>query len=313
MNNVAASVSNSVITLFLIMLVGYAARMFGVIDKASTQKLSKFLICVTNPLLIVRSFQQDFTAGKLSAIFTVLGCSLVLHLAATVVALFMFRKKRPFSSSVLRFCMIFSNCGFMGYPLLQAAFPQNGLFYGACYVLFFTVYMWTFGVFLLSTGSRDGKGTSLRKAFLNPGVIGAVVGILLFVCRIRLGGVIFSAVDMTAGMTFPLSMIILGSMLTELPLKKLLFSADVYVVTFIKLLAFPLTVLAVCLLFGIPQTNTVVCVIMACTPVAAKAPLLAETYKADRNTALSCVGLSTLFSVVTIPLVMFITELAYRS
>lgn len=310
--NFASSVSNSVITLFLIMLIGYGARLFGLLDKNSTAKLSAFLIYVTNPLLILRSFsQQDFSANKMSVILTVLGCSLVMHLIATVVALFMFRRKRPFTASSLRFCIIFSNCGFMGYPLLQAAFPQNGLFYGACYVLFFTIYMWTFGVLLMSLGSRSGKGVSFRKAFLNPGVIGALVGFLLFLCRIKLPGVIYSAVDMTAGMTFPLSMIILGSMLTELPLKKLLFSVDVYVVTFVKLLALPLGVLAACLLFGVPQTNTIVCVIMASTPVAAKAPLLADIYKVDKESALSCVGLSTLLSVVTIPLVMYITQLAY--
>ncbi len=309
--NVASSVTNLVITLFLIMLVGYAARLFGLLDRQSTSKLSAFLIYVTNPLLIVRSFQQDFSAGKLSAIFTVLGCSLVLHIAATVIALMMFRRKKAFKSSVLRFCIIFSNCGFMGYPLLQAAFPTNGLFYGACYVLFFTVYMWTFGVFLLSSGSKAQVGTSLKKAILNPGVIGALVGILLFVCRIKLGGVIYQAVDMTASMTFPLSMIILGSMLRELPLKKLFFNIDVYVVSFVKLLAFPLGVLCLCLLFGVPQTNTLVCVIMACTPVAAKAPLLADVYKTDKENALACVGMSTLFSVVTIPLVMYITQLAY--
>ncbi len=311
--SVTSSVSSSVITLFLIMLVGYGARLFGLLDKSTTQKLSKFLLYITNPLLIVLSFQQDFSASKLSSIFTVIGCALVLHIAATVIALLMFRRKRPFTASVLRFCAIFSNCGFMGYPLLQAAFPKNGLFYGACYVLFFTVYMWTFGVFLLASGSRSGKAASFRKAILNPGVIGALVGILLFVCRIRLGGFLYNAIDMTAGMTFPLSMVILGSMLTELPIKKLFFNIDVYVVAFVKLLAFPLGVLVFCLLFGVSHATTLVCVIMASTPVAAKAPLLAEIYKSDKDTALSSVGLTTLFSVVTIPLVMYITELAYRS
>ena len=274
--------------------------------------MSAFLMYVTNPLLIVTSFQQDFSSGKLTVIFMVIGCSIAMHLITTVISLFMFRRNRPYSASVLRFCMIFSNCGFIGYPLLKAAFPQNGLFYGACYVLFFTVYMWTFGVFLLATGSKAKKSTSIRKAIINPGVIGAIVGILLFVMHIRLGGVLYQAVDMVGGMTFPLSMIILGSMLTDLPLKKLLFNADVYLVALMKLLVFPLGTLALCLIFGVPKTNTLLCVIMASTPVAAKAPLLADLYKADKDTALSCVGLTTLLSVATIPLVMLITHYAFK-
>ncbi len=310
--DVFSSVSNSVIALFLIMLVGYAARLFGLIDGATTRKLSAFLMYVTNPLLIVKSFQVDFSKGKLAVIFAVIGCSVLMHLAATVVSLFLFRRKRPYSAATLRFCMIFSNCGFLGYPLLQAAFPQNGLFYGACYVLFFTVYMWTFGVFMLASGSKSSKTvTSFRKAIINPGVIGALVGILLFVCHIRLGGVVYKAIDMISGMTFPLSMIILGSMLTDVPFKKLFFDPDVYIVAFVKLIVLPLGTLIICLLCGIPKVNSILCIIMACTPVAAKAPLLADMYKTDKDTALSCVGLTTLLSVVTIPIVMLITQYAF--
>ncbi len=311
--DVFSSVSNSVIALFLIMLVGYAARLFGLIDGTATRKLSAFLMYVTNPLLIVKSFQADFSAARLGVIFAVIGCAILMHLAATVMSLFMFRRKRPYSAATLRFCMIFSNCGFLGYPLLEAAFPENGLFYGACYVLFFTVYMWTFGVFMLASGSRNGRSVaSFRKAIINPGVIGALVGILLFVCHIRLGGVIYQALDMISGMTFPLSMIILGSMLTDVPFKKLFGNPDVYIVSLVKLIVFPLGTLIVCLLCGIPRVNSILCVIMACTPVAAKAPLLADMYKTDKDTALACVGLTTLLSVVTIPLIMLVTHYAFK-
>lgn len=315
-----SSVSTQVVSLFLIMLIGYAARIFGVIDRGSTKKLSKLMVYVTNPLLIITSFQQVFDSAsladmklgqKLGLMFTVVGISVLVHLAATAIAIFMFRGKNPRESAVYRFSIIFSNCGFMGYPLLRAVFPENGMFYGACYVLFFTVYMWTFGVFLLSAGSGKGGGVALKKAFVNPGFIAAIVGMLLFVCGINLPSVLSSTMSMTADMTFPLSMIIIGSMLRELPLKDVFFNPDAYIVAFIKNLALPLLVLLTCVILDVSKGNAYICVIMASTPVAAKAPIMAELYGGSRDKALACVELTTILSVVTIPLVMYLTSMAY--
>jgi len=314
-----SAVSTQVIALFLIMIIGYGARLFGLIDKLTTEKLSKFMVYVTNPLLIIVSFQQVFDSASLSALnlgsklslmFTVLGISVIIHLAATAISLFMFRGKNVRESSVYRFCIIFSNCGFMGYPLLRAAFPETGMFYGACYVLFFTVYMWSFGVFLLSTGSGKGGGFAFKKTFINPGFIAAMIGVLLFVLNIKLPGALMDTFSMTADMTFPLSMIVIGSMLREIHLKEVFINPDVYIVAFIKLLALPLLVLLACVIFGVSKGNAYICVIMASTPVAAKAPILASIYGGSKNKALACVELTTILSVLTIPLVMFITDQA---
>lgn len=314
-----SSVSTQVVSLFLIMLIGYGARIFGIIDKSSTKKLSKFMVYITNPLLIITSFQQVFASSslldmkfgqKIGIMFTVIGISVIVHFVATAIAMFMFRGKNLKDAAVYRFSIIFSNCGFMGYPLLRAVFPENGMFFGACYVLFFTVFMWSFGVFLLSSSSGKG-GVALKKAFVNPGFIAAMVGVLLFVCGIKLPAVISSTMGMTADMTFPLSMIIIGSMLRELPLRDVFVNPDAYIVAFIKLLALPLLILIFCVIFGVSQGNAYICVIMASTPVAAKAPIVAELYGGSRGKALACVELTTILSVVTIPLVMYITSQAY--
>ena len=314
-----SDISMQVVSLFLIMIIGYGARLFGLIDKRTTDGLSKFMVYVTNPLLIIVSFQQVFASaelsgqslkGKIALMLTVVAISIIVHLAATLIAMFMFRGKNIRESAVYRFSIIFSNCGFMGYPLLRAAFPESGMFYGACYVLFFTVYMWSFGVFLLSAGSGKGGGFAIRKTLLNPGFLAAVVGVLLFVLGIKLPTAIMGTFSMTADMTFPLSMIIIGSMLREIDLKDVFINPDVYIVAFIKLLALPLLILLACVILGIKEGNTYICVIMASTPVATKAPILASLYGGNKSKALACVELTTILSVFTIPLVMFITNQA---
>lgn len=307
--NVASLVSTQVISLFIIMVLGYLARSFGVISGKGTVALEKLLIYVTNPLLIFIAFQSQSGTGRLGAMATVIGASAVIHIGTTVLAMLIFRNKPLKQANTLRFCLIFSNCGFMGYPLLRAAFPANGMFYGACYVLFFTVYMWTLGVFLLSSGKKGTTGTCLRKAVLNPGVIAAVLGLIFCLMGIRLPSALFSALDSTAEITFPLAMIILGSMLRSAPIGKLLGNGGVYLVTIAKNIVLPLLVLLICRLFKVADGTTYVCVIMASTPVAAKAPILAETYGADRTSALSAVAISTLCSLVSIPAVLYITRM----
>lgn len=307
--NTASIVSSQVIALFIIMVIGYGARLFGLIDKNTTKRLGKVLVYVTNPLVIVTAFQQKFDAAKLSVMLYIFGASLIIHLAATVIALLVFRGGK--GDGVYRFCTVFSNCGYMGYPLLRAVFSGNdGLFYGACYVMVFTVYMWTMGIFMLSAGKHGGF-KSLRKALINPGIIAAVVGVLLYVFRISLPSPVLTAVNMTADMTFPLSMIIIGSMLKELNLKDVFVNGRCYAVAFIKLLVLPLLTLLLCMLFSVGKGTTYLCVVMTATPVAAKAPILADIYGGDKDSALVSVELTTILSVVSIPLMMYLLELVF--
>ena len=305
--NTAPLVLESVVTLFLIMVVGYVARSFGVLDLNATKKLSGFLVYITNPLLIVISFQRGFSKERLSIFLAVLVASVIIHLGSTVVALLLFRKNSAKEAKVYRFSTVFSNCGFMGYPILVAVFGEEGLFYGACYVMFFTVYMWTFGVFLLSQ-RKDGK--AFRKAIFNPGTLAALAGFLLFVLNIRLPGVVTNTMSDIANLTFPLSMIIIGSMMKNVPLKKLFFSLDVYLYSLVKLIIIPFLVLMFCMIFNVDKGMTYICVIMSAMPAAAKAAIMSEIYKADTALAVSCVEVSTVLSVVTVPLLLYLTEFA---
>lgn len=307
--NTAPLVLESVITLFLIMVVGYIARSFGILDWNATKKLSGFLVYITNPLLIVISFQRGFSKERLSIFVAVIVASVIIHLASTVVALLMFRKNSAKEAKVYRFSTVFANCGFMGYPILVAVFGEEGFFYGACYVMFFTIYMWTFGVFLLS---RSKEGGAFRKAVFNPGTIAALAGFLLFVFNISLPSIVVGTMSDIANLTFPISMIVLGSMMKNVPLKKLFFNFDVYFYSVVKLIIIPVLVLAFCLVFNVDKGMTYICVIMASMPAAAKAPIMSEIYKADTALAVSCVEVSTVLSVVTIPLLMYLTEFALK-
>lgn len=305
----ASIVSKQVFSLFVILIIGYLASSFGFLSKKTADGMSKLLVYVTNPLVIFMAFQQGIGAGKWGEMFTIIGVSCIIHIGATLLAMFMFRHRPGREANALRFSVIFSNCGYMGYPLLRAVFPQNGMFYGACYVLFFTLYMWTVGVFMLSAGKRGATASCLKKAIFNPGVIAAVLGLVFCVLGIGIPGPVASALNSTADMTFPLAMLVLGNMLRFSPLKSLLMNGGAYFASFVKLLLIPAIVLVFCVLLGLGEGTTYICIIMAATPCATKAPIMAEIYGADRTSALAATAISSLACVATIPLMMYLTQL----
>ncbi|MBQ7048304.1 MAG: AEC family transporter [Clostridia bacterium] len=300
-------VTKQVVSLFIIMLVGFLASGIGFFDKRTSDGISKLIVYVTNPLLIFTAFLNS-GKGNMGAMFTVIGCSILIHVAVTVFVMFLFKGRSPKEATALRFSVIFSNCGYMGYPLLTAVFPKNGMFYGACYVLFFTLYLWTVGVFMLSSGKRGTKAACLRKAVLNPGVIAAVLGLVLSLIGIKLPDALSTALSSTANLTFPLSMLVLGCMLRYAPLKEIFTNVYAYIASAIRLLLVPLAVLLVCGIFNVSSGTSYICVILSATPVAAKAPIMAGIYGADKNTTLATVAISTVFSVLTIPLVIALTK-----
>ncbi len=298
------------LALLIVMVIGYAARLFGLLDKNTTKKLASFLMGVCYPLLMIVSFRQELSVNGVGLMGTVLVIAFIIHLVPTVISIFLFRGNKLSEAAALRFGTVFQSCGFVGYPLLKAVFGDLGAFYCACFVLFSTLYMWTVGAFMLSVGKKRSLGTHL-KALANPTLIGAVVGVLLFLCRIKLPSFLMLSFSAVGEMAIPLSMIVLGSMLRELPLNEVFLSIDTYIAAFIKLIALPFAVLVGCMIFGISKWTSYICILMAALPTTVCAPLMAEKFGASRVKATACAQLTTVLSTVSVPLVMYIASLAF--
>ncbi len=298
------------LALLLVLLVGYGARLFGLLDKNSTKKLGAFLLNVCYPLLIIASFNQKFSGAYVQYLGTVLVIAIVLHIVPTIVTIFLFRGNKATEASVLRFAAIFQNCGFIGLPLLKITFGELGAFYGASFILFSSFYTATVGAFMLSAGRKRSFGTQL-KALADPALIGSVIGVVLFFCHIQLPSFIGNGVGIVGDMAIPLSFVVLGSMLREVSLADVFARVDVYISAGIKLVALPCLVLIACMIFGISKWTAYICVLMSALPAPMYTPILAEKFGANRVKSLAVAELTTILSVFTLPLVMYITSLAY--
>ena len=321
MNGSVFLVSEKVITLFLVLIAGIIAKKFNIIDRAATKKLSAFLLNITQPLLIITSFQMDFESEKLKNGLMILALSVSIHIIAAIVSFLIYKPvKNHEKRKIYEMGTIFCNCAFLGYPVLKVIFAalyndENlGIFYGTFYTIFFNIFIWTYGVYLITRKDKTEKNTEnevqktklpVSKIFLNAGMISSVIGIVIFISGIKLPGVLYDSSKLIGDMTFPLSMIIIGSLISEIKLKDMFLSVKNYYYIFIKLILFPGFIAIICYALKLPALIIYMGTLMTAMPSAANVAIFAETYEADSKAGAINVGLSTLLSIGTIPLAMY--------
>ena len=196
----------------------------------------------------------------------------------------------------------------MAIPILSSVLGADGVFYGSSYLALFTFFYWTHGA-LVYSGSI--KNLSSKELFLNPGVIGTLIALLLFLFKLELPVIVNDTVDGIAALNTPLSMIVLGTFLAKVNWKTAFFNPSLYLVSFLRLILIPL--ISVFLIVGmnlIFPVNTLIArsvLIPAACPAATVAALFAAKYGSDAAYASELVAISTLFSVLTLPLIMAVS------
>jgi predicted permease len=296
-------VTAQVATLFLIMAVGFIARKQKILTPDLTKGFSDLLLNITSPFLALSSFQFAFSRDMLAAAGMVLVFALVVHVAGILVGKILFARFPDATGKILRFITIFSNCGFMGYPVIGSIFGQRGIFLTSIYVAVFTTFIWTYGVFIF-TGKADRR--SLIGALLNPGIIAVFLGMLLFLFSLKLPLPVAQTLQAVGSMTTPLSMIIVGSMLTEVKPGDLFSGWAIYYGALLRLLILPFVTLFILKGIGFKGILLGVCVLTVAMPAAAISVPLAESNRGDVFFASRIVFLTTILSVVTIPMVIWL-------
>ena len=194
----------------------------------------------------------------------------------------------------------------MALPLIQAVYGDEGVFYAVAYVTVFNILYWTQGVYLYT---KDWKQLSVKKAILNPGVLGAVIGLSLFFAQITLPAPIGKTVGFMAAVNTPLPMIVLGTYLVNLKIKQTLKNPSLWIVTGLRLIILPILTIFIIKLFNIEAIISMPLILASASPVAAVATLFAVRYNLDSEYSTQAVSFSTLLSVVTIPLIMMLATM----
>ena len=295
--------------MFLLILVGFVVRKLNWIDKDTSKRLSDLILCIAQPFLLISSIvNTEYSPEALKEGALIVLLSFVLHALS---ALFAFICSRPLhdkgESAIMQYALIFENAAFYGFPVLSAVLGEKGLFWGAFYCILFNILSWTYGMFVLSRANKNIK-MNLKKVFVNFGTIPALIGVLIFVMRIPLPVPVKDTMSYFAGLSTPISMLIIGGVLANLPFKKLFTNLKVYWLCLCKLVLFPVIVGAIVILIGLPHDIALFATLMASMPTAATTTVFGEKFGIQPEYSALCVGISTVISVVTIPVITLVFE-----
>lgn len=298
MNN---KVISQVIILSIIMMVGVFARKKDIITKETNKSLSDLLVNITLPFLLVSSFNYEYSGEMITKAKIIFIYSFIIHLMLFIVSKFFVLRFPKKSKKVLRFGIMFSNSGFMGYPVLEGLFGKLGIFYGAIFNIPFNIFMLSVGM-MIYTDKKDLK--TLKSVLVHPGIIATIIGLVMFIFSIKLPYPIYTAVSVVGSMTTPLSMIIVGSMLAEVKFKEIFTGVAVYYLSFLRLIVVPFLTFLLLKSLNADKLLLHVSVIIEAMPVAVLASVFAEKYDADTSLASRSVFITTIISMITIPVVV---------
>ena len=322
----------NVAILFLMMIPGVIMKKCRLCDGSFGKGLSNLVLYIAQPALIVFAY-IDFSGGGiwLNALWVLL-LSILAHVIFAIPTLMLFKNAPDGRRRMLRFATIFSNAAFMGIPLISAVIGAEATIYASIYNITFNMFLWSLGVYLC-TADRDEDGDGLTdgdplteynehktknpiswvRVIFHPVNVASFVGIFILATGISayIPTIVSDSFEMLKNLVAPLSMTVLGLRMANMDFRGIFRDTEMYKFLFLRHIGLPLLVLVfikLISLVGVPLNDTVcTCVmIMASAPAATSATMFAEKYDCDAMYVSRIVAVSTLISVATMPIIMYI-------
>ena len=291
-------ITRQTLVMFLYMLAGFCLFKAGRITSSGSKDMATLLLWLVIPAVLINSFCVDFSAEKLKTLFLSSLLGLLALGTAILIGHALFR-----TSPIDNFAAAFSNAAFIGIPLVQASIGQEAVFYVVGIIAALNILQWTYGVRIL-TGKKQAAG--IRNILLNPIMVGTIIRLLLFVSGLgtRLPPVISTALRGVSSLNAPMAMLILGGYLAQTNIRSMLLTARLYWLSAVRLLLIPITTLLLFRLLPLSYEMKMSVFIAAATPVGANVAVYAQINDLDYPYACQTVALSTVCSILTVPLVL---------
>jgi predicted permease len=299
-----SNVFTQMTVLFLVLALGYIGNKAKILTSDGDRLLSSLILNIAVPCTIISSVTDgSITAtGREALIFILL---VLVSLAVNCLIAWpvprLLRSPRE-DDGMVRFLLAFSNVGFMGYPVIQALFGNGALFYVTLYGIPANIMLYSLGI-VLTSGKKEKFD---YKHFLTPTLIASVLAVLIFAFKVAVPKVIVDTTTIIGHITTPGAMLVIGSTLAGIPLRDVFREKRVYPVAFVKLIAVPVAVWLVLRFFVADATVLGILTVESAMPTAMAATMLSLRYGGNDRLAAKGVFLTTLFSVLTIPLLLWL-------
>ncbi len=297
-------VFQTMLKLFLLLVLGFVLFKCHIFDEYTNKKISALIVNVASPMLIISSI-AGVEGNNKSIVFLMIGAGILMYIGFIILGkiinrIFPFPKK---DWPVYECMVVFANTGFMGYPVLLDVFGQEAVFYASLIHMAFNFFVYTYAIMCLTKGD-DSEFKLNFKQLLTPGIILIFVGIFIYLFDIQLPSVLMDTINSLGSLTAPLSMMMIGSSLAVYPIKDSFTDWRSYVFAFVRLMIVPFVTMIMCRLLHIDAYYANITIITNAMPVGSMVLMLATQYNANVKIVTRNIVVSTLLSVITIPIVV---------
>ena len=301
----AITILRQTVIMLILMIVGVFCRKSGMTGTNTRSDLSKFVLQVVNPVMIFTSYQTELRSELVRNLLLTFVLSVGTFIVMIIVSCSVIRDRQERDTAVERFSAVYSNCGFMGIPLINAVYGMEGVFYLTAFITVFNLFVWTHGIIMLS-GERDFH--KVIKVFCSPTIIAILLGIVTFFMQIRLPDTAGKALDYIAALNTPLAMIVSGMTMADTAPVKMLKKPRVYYVCFLRLLLIPAIIALLLAPLNISNMVRMTVILAAAAPPAAMCTLQCIRYGKNSLYASELFTLGTVLSIGTLPLIAVVSE-----
>ena len=295
--------------LFAIMLMGYAVVKAGLMKSSESKSISVVMVYLVIPCVIIDAFQVDYTADVKKGLFLACAAAVLVHVLFLILTTIL--KQVLQLDTIERATVIYSNAGILVIPLVQDLLGQEYVIYSSAYIAVQLILIWTHCKNMLCEEDR----LEWKKVFLNVNIISIIVGAILFICKIQLPSGVQDVLDMMNNMIGPIGMLLAGMVIADVPLKTVFTKKRNYVSTVLRLIIYPIFILILMKMIntfaGVNDSKQILLTvyIASITPACATVTSMAQLYDKDAAYASSLYVLTTLLSIVTMPVMVGMYEM----
>ncbi|GAA6279562.1 AEC family transporter [Enterocloster bolteae] len=291
---------NAQMILLVYLAVGMYCMKVGLIDRDSKEKLVDIILRITLPCMIFNSFNKPLTPEVMKQTALILVVAVSISILSFFLGKVIYNKYPQKKKSILQYCTLVNNSGFLGMPMVSAVYGSEGLFAASIFIIPNRIFMWTAGLAMFTTADFR---TKCKNILLNPCIVTVFLGIARRITGFPVPEFLDTAIANTGAVTTPLSMMVIGTMLIGVPWKKLL-EPSIFRLAFVRLIALPLVALYILNLIDAQPLLAGVSLILTGMPAGSTSALLAAKYGADEDYASRCIVTTTIMSLATIPVLM---------
>lgn len=291
--------------MFFIMLLAFICYKIKLVTQEGNRSISNLLLFVVNPCLILTAYQIDYDPGLVKGLLLAFFAAAATHAAGIIISTLLIRPGSSPDYCIERYSSVYSNCGFIGIPLINSVLGATGVFYITAYMVIFNLLTWTHGVILMK---KKCSLKNLKEGLVSPMFIATSAAVVMFFLQFKIPGFLLDAMNYVADMNTPLAMMVAGFSVAQSDIRKMLVNFRLYYVCAVKLLLMPVITSLLLIPMHLPETVSVTIQVAAACPAAATGTMMAIRYKQNYTYSSEIFALSTVLSIITIPLTVMISE-----